>query len=149
MPRHAYIPNREMLQAQQHLNGANNATRAESGAASLNNFMNNGAAQNSANQLASHNATNATFHTELADERDQYQQNFERSLQDRAMGNKEAETRLKYASQDKMSAAMGSMGRMGGGLLGGLTTTSAQRPAVSLFGSSGRRIGGTPLSGLA
>jgi hypothetical protein len=147
MPRGRYVDASNWTNDHQAAGRANAAAgRVDAGSAQLNNFNNTSAAQHVNQVLGKTQHDNSQYIFETNDERDQYQQNFERSLQDRAMGNKEAETRLKYASQDKMSAAMG---RMGGGLLGGLTTNSAQRPAVSLFGSSGRRIGGTPLSGLA
>lgn len=139
------------LAAAQRANAA--ASNVESGGARLNNFNNTGAAQN-ANAAFGRTAA-AEYQAAVADQqaRADGEVQWERSLQHRAMADRENQTAVsdrdsarKHGASTVMSNAMG---RMGGGLLGGLTTSSEQRPAVSLYGSNGRRIGGTPLAGLA
>jgi hypothetical protein len=130
------------------------ASNVDPGSARLNNFNNTGAAQ-SANawhgQIA--NAEAEAYAADAAADAASYV-NWERSLQDRAMSDRErqtanagADSARKWGAQGALANAVG--GAMGGGLLSGLTTSSAQKPAVNLYGSNGGRIGGTPLAGLA
>jgi hypothetical protein len=153
MPSARYVSQANYNNDMNHANRAVAATRSDGGAAQLTNFMNTGAAKNAVENFSNTQHDTNLYHTQLGDERAMAQVGFERGLQDRAMSDREAQTAnaerdsaRKYGSMDVMS---NSMGRMGGGLLSGLTTSAPQAPAVNLYGSNGRRIGGTPLDGLA
>lgn len=154
MPSGRYVSQANFTNDMNHANRAvAAANRTEGGSSQLNNFMNTGAAQNAVQQASDTQHADYMWNSQLGDERAMEQVGFERGLQDRAMSDREAQTAnserdsaRKYGSMNVMSNAMG---RMGGGLLSGLTTSAPQAPAVNLYGSSGRRIGGTPLDGLA
>jgi hypothetical protein len=153
MPSGRYVSQANYNADMNHANRAAFATRADSGSAQLNNFMNTGAAQNAAENFSNTQHDTNLYHTQLNDERGMQQLGHEQGLQARAMSDREAQTAnserdsaRKYGSMNVMST---SMGQMGGGLLSGLTTSAPQAPAVNLYGSNGRRIGGTPLAGLA
>jgi hypothetical protein len=153
MPSARYVSQATYNNDMNHANRAVAATRTDGGSAQLNNFMNTGAAQNAVEHFGNTQHDTNNYHTQLNDERVMAQVGFERGLQDRAMSDREAQTAnserdsaRRYGSMDVMS---NSMGRMSGGLLSGLTTSAPQAPAVNLYGSNGRRIGGTPLDGLA
>jgi hypothetical protein len=155
MPRARYVSQANYNHDMNHANRAvSAANRTEGGSSQLNNFMNTGAAQNAVEHFGNTQNETNNYHTQLGDERVMAQVGFERGLQDRAMSDREAQTAnaerdsvRKYGSMDVMSNSLGRMG--GGGLLSGLTTSAPQAPAVNLYGSNGRRIGGTPLDGLA
>jgi hypothetical protein len=155
MPSGRYVTQANYANDMAHANRAMAAAnRTEGGSSQLNNFMNTGAAQNAAQQAADTQHADYIWNSQIGDERAMQQVGFERGLQDRAMTDREAQTAnaerdsaRKYGSMDVMSNSLGRMG--GGGLLSGLTTSAPQAPAVNLYGSRGRRIGGTPLDGLA
>jgi hypothetical protein len=154
MPSGRYVTQANYSNDMAHANRAMAAAnRTDGGSAQLNNFMNTGAAQNAVQHAADTQHADNVWNQQLGDERAMQQVGFERGLQDRAMSDREAQTAnserdsaRKYGSMNVMS---NSIGRMGGGLLSGLTTSAPQAPAVNLYGSNGRRIGGTPLDGLA
>jgi hypothetical protein len=110
--------------------------------------MNTGAAQNAAEHFGNTQAETNLWQTQLFDERAMQQVGHERSLQNEAMRIRGEDVAGRNAAE---MAKAGAMGRVmgGGGLLSGLTTSAPQQTAVNLYGSSGRRIGGTPLAGLA
>jgi hypothetical protein len=127
------------------------ATRADPGAAQLNNFMNTGAAQNAAEHFGNTQAETNNYHAQLSDARAMAQVAHEQGLQNDAMKVRAMDVAGRNAAEmAKANSRGGGVTIMGGGgLLSGLTTSAPQQPAVNLYGSSGRRIGGTPLDGLA
>jgi hypothetical protein len=148
MPSGRYVTQRDYNNDASHFQRAAFATRSDPGSAQLNNFMNTGAAQNAAEHFGNTQAETNLWQTQLFDERAMQQVGHERSLQNEAMRIRGEDVAGRNAAE---MAKAGAMGRVmgGGGLLSGLTTSAPQQTAVNLYGSSGRRIGGTPLAGLA
>ena len=151
MPSARYVSQANYNNDAAHFQRAAFATRADPGAAQLNNFMNTGAAQNAAEHFGNTQAETNNYHTQLADERAMQQTAHEQGLQNDAMKVRAMDVAGRNAAEHAKASAMGRGLNItgGGGLLSGLTTSSSQAPAVNLYGSSGRRIGGTPLDGLA
>jgi hypothetical protein len=149
MPRGRYVDARNWVNDHQAAGRANAAVgNVDAGSAQLNNFNNTGAAQHFNQVLGQTQHDNAQWNLETSDERAMQQLGHEQSLQNEAMRIRGEDVAGRNAAE---MAKAGAMGRVmgGGGLLSGLTTSAPQKTAVNLYGSSGRRIGGTPLAGLA
>jgi hypothetical protein len=151
MPNGRYVTQNEWTNTNAHANRANAAVNnVDAGSARLNNFNNTGAAQNANEQVGEMVHANNNWEYQRGDEERQAQNGFERSLQDRAMSDREHQTAvsdranaMKYGSMNVQSNALASgMQSMGSSPLTGLTA-STPTPGVDIYNNGGQRIGGS------